>query len=53
MNQDGSRSASSSASRTAPFEPSSPGESITSAPKSASTRRRSAVALAGMTHVSG
>src|SRR5213082_1275499 len=53
MKKDGSRSAKSRATRTAPFEPSSPGEKTSSAPKSSSSRFRSSVAFSGMTHVSG
>jgi hypothetical protein len=48
----GSRSAISSASFTAPFEPCSAGESTICAPYRRSSFRRSSVAFAGMTHVS-
>src|SRR5438067_221956 len=52
MKKRGSRSASSSARRTAPFEPCSPGDSTIVAPYSCKSRRRSSVALAGSTQVS-
>ncbi len=38
--------------RTAPFEPSSPGDSMIVAPYSSSSARRSGVAFDGITHVS-
>src|SRR5262245_8533045 len=53
MNSDGSFSASSIARRTAPFEPSSPGDSTISAPYRRRSRRRSAVTFAGTTQVRG